>query len=104
MPGSPATSTIDPKTIPPPNTLFNSASALLILFSDWLLTSLIAITCVPFCCVVYSSQPDSFFSPFSTNSSVKVFHSFQAGHFPAHFADSYPQLLQKKADLALLIP
>jgi len=30
-------------------------------------------------------------------SSVNVFHSLQEGHLPAHFVDSYPQLLQKKA-------
>jgi hypothetical protein len=32
-----------------------------------------------------------------------VFHSLQEGHLPAHLVDSYPQLLQKKADLDLLI-
>jgi hypothetical protein len=36
-------------------------------------------------------------------SSVKLFHSLQAGHLPAHFADSYPQLVQKKADFDLLM-
>jgi hypothetical protein len=32
-----------------------------------------------------------------------VFHSLHAGHFPAHFAASYPQLLQKNADFDLLM-
>jgi len=27
----------------------------------------------------------------------------QEGHLPAHLVDSYPQLLQKKADLDLLM-
>ena len=34
MPGSPATNTMLPNTIPPPRTLFNSASGVTILFSS----------------------------------------------------------------------
>jgi hypothetical protein len=40
---------------------------------------------------------------FVITSSTKQFHCSQEGHFPDHFALSYPQLLQKKAVLILLI-
>jgi hypothetical protein len=32
-----------------------------------------------------------------SSSSTKEFHSPQAGHFPSHFGESWPQLRQKKA-------
>ena len=35
--------------------------------------------------------------------SKNVFHSLQAGHFPNHFADSYPQLLQTNTDFGFAI-
>ena len=40
---------------------------------------------------------------FSRISSLKVFHSLQAGHLPSHLADSYPHELQKKAFRTLAI-
>src|SRR5450631_3624989 len=53
---------------------------------------------------VFFFHPDSpSLSSFVITSSVKVFHCSQDGHFLSHFALSYPQLLQKKAVLILLI-
>jgi hypothetical protein len=36
-------------------------------------------------------------------SSVKLFQAWQAGHFPVHFAASYPHSLQKNAFFTLLM-
>jgi hypothetical protein len=40
---------------------------------------------------------------FVMTSSTKVFHCSHEGHLPNHFVLSYPQLLQKKAVLVLLM-
>src|SRR5450432_680458 len=60
--------------------------------------------------VLISFLSENFFQPDSPSlssllitSSVKVFHCLQEVHLPSHFALSYPQLLQKKAVLILLI-
>src|SRR5580698_6855335 len=104
MPGSPATNTILPATIPPPNTLFNSASLVTIRFSSALTTAESDIVRVSFFSVLkfLHSASASLLSLVIT-SSTKVFHWSQEGHLPDHFALSYPQLLQKKAVLILLI-
>src|ERR1700679_3735281 len=105
MPGSPATRTMLPATMPPPRTRFNSGSAVVILFSSALTTSCRGITLLSF-----FSLPLNFFHSVSwfllslvMTSSTKVFHCSQLGHLPNHFALSYPQLLQKNAVLILLI-
>ena len=87
-----------PNTMPPPNTLFNSASVVIILFSSALLTSLIEIV-FQFSSTPLNSFHSSFFFlsvPFTITSSTKVFHLLQPGHLPIHFALSYPQFWQKK--------
>ena len=91
MPGSPATNTILPNTIPPPSTRFTSASLVMILFSSALLTSLIEMV-FNFPIPLYSFHSlFSFLSfPFTITSSTKVFQLSQPGHFPTHLALSYP--------------
>ncbi len=92
MPGSPPTKTREPRTIPPPRT--RSSSLILVLF---LLS--------PDISIAESGRGDGAslrarplpFAPFSAaGSSANVFHSRHPGHWPIHFEDSYPQLLQKK--------
>src|SRR6201996_1345152 len=102
IPGSPATNTMLPVTIPPPSTLFNSGSPVTILFSSALMTSLNDIVLLSFLSLVnfFHSVSASLLSLLMT-SSTKVFHCSQEGHFPDHFALSYPQLLQKNAVFTL---
>jgi hypothetical protein len=42
-------------------------------------------------------------SDFVTTSSANEFHAPHEGHLPSHFADSYPQLLQKNNVFAFAI-
>src|SRR5579863_5352306 len=104
MPGSPATNTILPVTIPPPKTLFSSTSLVTIRFSSALTTSVSDIVRISFFSVLkfLHSASASLLSLVMT-SSTSVFHCSQEGHLPDHFALSYPQLLQKKAVLILLM-
>src|SRR5580698_6157599 len=105
IPGSPATNTILPATIPPPNTLFTSGWALMIRFSSALppscndTTRLSRFSPLNF----FHSDSKTLFSLVIT-SSTNVFHCSHEGHLPSHFALSYPQLLQKNAVLILLMP
>ena len=107
IPGSPATKTMLPKTMPPPNTRFNSESLVTILFSSALLTSLIEMVFCrcPSSTPLNAAHSFSFFLsvPFTITSSTKVFQVLQLGHLPSHFALSYPQFWQKKLDLVLLM-
>ncbi len=103
IPGSPATSTILPGTMPPPNTRFNSVSEVKMRSSCEVITSCSAIDLCILFSPLLSFQFSEFLFPLSNISSVKVFHSEQAGHLPIHFALSYPQLLQKKAVFILLM-
>src|SRR5437868_1705564 len=106
MPGSPATNTILPKTIPPPKTRFSSASVVMILSSSALFTLCNAID-LPRCAASSFQDAQSSFSflsvPLTSTSSTNVFQLLQFGHLPNHLALSYPQAWQKKADLVLLM-
>ena len=91
IPGSPPSKINDPLTIPPPRTLSSSPKPVDILDTSCPLYEFNALG---------SFLSFSFLTPFSvifsTFCSKKVFQLLHAGHFPIHFALSYPHSLQTK--------
>src|SRR5215211_5022539 len=95
-PGSPPTRTMEPGTIPPPRTLFNSPTPASILpppstTGTSLKASVLPAT-LPFCLVARSAKPTTFL--LSRTSSTKVLHSPQSGQRPSHLGSVCPQLEQ----------
>ena len=96
IPGSPPSKIKDPLTIPPPRTLSNSPNPVDVLDTSCPLYEFNALG---------SFLSFNFLTPFSvifsTYSKKKVFQLLQAGHFPIHFALSYPHSLQTKIVFAV---
>jgi hypothetical protein len=94
MPGSPASRVIPPGTTPPPNTLSSS------LFEEENRGTSSPVISFNATGTAGSLAPERQLEVddlLRVNfSSFSVFHELQAGHLPIHFADSYPQFVQKK--------
>ena len=88
IPGSPPTSVREPGTMPPPNTLSNSAMCVLIRSSSCMSTAVRLVGKAPSRLRVLWLAPPLFTGAFS---STMVFHSLHPGHCPIHLEDSYPQ-------------
>jgi hypothetical protein len=95
-PGSPPTSTIEPGTIPPPKTLFNSPTPVSVRFPLSTARTSLKERVLPatpfFCRVARSAKPTAFL--LSRASSTNVLHSPQSGQRPSHLGSSWPQLEQ----------
>ena len=95
IPGSPPTSVREPGTIPPPSTRSSSPIPVGIRSS---FPVEISVRCTGFLPAALW-LPSPWFPAgvlAAVGSSTNVFHSLHAGHWPIHFADSYPQFWQKK--------
>src|SRR5215212_3059287 len=95
-PGSPPTRTMEPGTIPPPRTLFNSPTPASILPPPSTTGTSLRASVLPatraFCLVARSAKPTTFL--LSRTSSTKVLHSPQSGQRPSHLGSECPQLEQ----------
>ena len=100
IPGSPPTKISEPFTIPPPKTLSSSSKPVDVLNVSFPSTVFKAVGLLIF---FFSSFPNIPSLVFCIFSSTKLFHSLHAGHFPNHFAVSYPQLLHTKIVFAFAI-
>ena len=95
IPGSPPTSVREPGTIPPPSTRSSSPIPVGIRSS---FPVEISVRCTGFLPAALW-LPSPWFPAgvlAAVGSSTNVFHSLHAGHWPIHFADSYPQFWQKR--------
>ena len=100
MPGSPPTSTREPFTIPPPNTLSSS--------SIWVPNrSSPSVSISRSITGFFTREKEAFPPPMPDTdagrifSSTKVFHCLQPGHCPSHLLDSYPHSWQKNTVVCL---
>src|ERR671920_770794 len=95
-PGSPPTRTMEPGTIPPPNTRLSSPTPASILPPPSTTGTSLRASVFPaplaFCRVARSANPTTFFA--SRTSSTKVLHSPQSGQRPSHFGAWCPQFEQ----------
>ena len=106
IPGSPPTSTSEPRTIPPPKTRSSSPIPVRILSS-----------CVAsisdnffgdeFSCAAeepVAERPREVAATVWIISSTIVFHALQPGHFPSHLIDSVPHSAQTNTDFVFINP
>ena len=104
IPGSPPSSTMEPRTSPPPSTRFNSSSCRSMRGSSLACTFemgmgvFLAEEALPTPPAACRRAPLA--TTGATRISLKVFHCPQLGHLPIHFTDSCPQLSQTYAVLS----
>ncbi|MNH17498.1 hypothetical protein D3C79_771720 [compost metagenome] len=100
IPGSPPINTTEPSTRPPPNTLSNSALAVVKRGISSTLTSARVLICA--CCPAQPVRPlGAAAAPLSSTVSTRVFQAPHSPHCPAHFGKVAPHSVQPYMRLAL---